>query len=428
MTGSLKKVGRYELGRTLGEGTFAKVKYARNTDTGEVVAIKIIDKEKILKRKMIKREISTMKLIKHPNVVQLFEVIASRKYVYIVMEYVNGGELFDKIVDQGKLREDQARKYFRQLIHAVDYCHSRGVYHRDLKPENMLLDSNSDLKVSDFGLSALSQQRQDDGLFHTICGTPNYVAPEVINEKGYDGARADLWSCGIILYVLLAGFLPFDESNLITLYRKIDQADFSFPSWFSVGAKKLITRILDPNPEARITVPEVLEDEWFKFGYSPMECFDKDVDADEIDATVSTPEVREDIRPALINAFDIISMSQGLDLSGLFKEREVLLKSETRFSSTHPAKVIMSKIEDFASSLGISVRRKNYKMKLQSTRPGRKGCLSMAAEVFEVGPSLFMVDMKKTSGDTLEYSDFHKDLRVGLKDIVWKTEDDFAGL
>eukprot|EP00249_Psilotum_nudum_P012507 c23824_g2_i4 orf=1296-2120(-) len=250
MTGSLKKVGRYELGRTLGEGTFAKVKYARNTDTGEVVAIKIIDKEKILKRKMIKREISTMKLIKHPNVVQLFEVIASRKYVYIVMEYVNGGELFDKIVDQGKLREDQARKYFRQLIHAVDYCHSRGVYHRDLKPENMLLDSNSDLKVSDFGLSALSQQRQDDGLFHTICGTPNYVAPEVINEKGYDGARADLWSCGIILYVLLAGFLPFDESNLITLYRKIDQADFSFPSWFSVGAKKLITRILDPNPEA----------------------------------------------------------------------------------------------------------------------------------------------------------------------------------
>eukprot|EP00249_Psilotum_nudum_P012506 c23824_g2_i3 orf=476-955(-) len=159
-----------------------------------------------------------------------------------------------------------------------------------------------------------------------------------------------------------------------------------------------------------------------------MECFDKDVDADEIDATVSTPEVREDIRPALINAFDIISMSQGLDLSGLFKEREVLLKSETRFSSTHPAKVIMSKIEDFASSLGISVRRKNYKMKLQSTRPGRKGCLSMAAEVFEVGPSLFMVDMKKTSGDTLEYSDFHKDLRVGLKDIVWKTEDDFAGL
>eukprot|EP00249_Psilotum_nudum_P012504 c23824_g1_i2 orf=266-1411(-) len=378
MTGSLKKVGQYELGRTLGEGTFAKVKYARNMNTGEAVAIKIIEKERILKHKMIKREIATMQLIKHPNVVRLFEV------------------------DQGKLPEDQARQYFRQLIHAVDYCHSRGVYHRDLKPENLLLASNGDLKVSDFGLSTLSQQRQGDGLLHTICGTPNYVAPEVIKEKGYDGARADLWSCGIILYVLLAGFLPFDESNIITLYRKIDQADFAFPSWFSAGAKKLISRILDPNSLTRITIPEILEDEWFKFGYSPIECFEKGI---ELDAVFSTSEAKEESRPALINAFDIISMSKGLDLSGLFKEREVLLKSETRFSSKHPAKVIVSRIEDFASSLGIAVRRKNYKMKLQITKPGRKGRVSVAAEIFEVGPSLFMVDLKKTSGDTLEYND-----------------------
>jgi serine/threonine protein kinase len=134
------------------------------------------------------------------------------------------------------------------VINAVDYCHSRGVYHRDLKPENLLLDASGTLKVSDFGLSALSQQVREDGLLHTTCGTPNYVAPEVINNKGYDGAKADLWSCGVILFVLMAGYLPFEDSNLMSLYKKIFKADFSCPSWFSTSAKKLIKKILDPNP------------------------------------------------------------------------------------------------------------------------------------------------------------------------------------
>uniref|UniRef100_A0A453HQV9 non-specific serine/threonine protein kinase n=1 Tax=Aegilops tauschii subsp. strangulata TaxID=200361 RepID=A0A453HQV9_AEGTS len=156
-----RRVGKYELGRTIGEGTFAKVRFARNTETGDPVAIKILDKEKLLKHKMveqIKREIATMKLIKHPNVVRIHEVMGSKTKIYIVLEYVTGGELFDTIVNHGRMREDEARRYFQQLINAVDYCHSRGVYHRDLKPENLLLDSCGNLKVSDFGLSALSQQ------------------------------------------------------------------------------------------------------------------------------------------------------------------------------------------------------------------------------------------------------------------------------
>ncbi|MBA0587492.1 hypothetical protein Gorai_000620 [Gossypium raimondii] len=217
-------VGKYELGRTLGEGTFAKVKFARHLETGENVAIKILDKEKVLKHKMIaqiKREISTMKLIIHPNVIRLYEVMASKTKIYIVLELVTGGELFDKIASKGRLKEDEARKYFQQLINAVDYCHSRGVYHRDLKPENLLLDGNGVLKVSDFGLSALPQQVREDGLLHTTCGTPNYVAPEVIDNKGYDGAKADLWSCGVILFVLMAGYLPFEDSNLVSLYKKV---------------------------------------------------------------------------------------------------------------------------------------------------------------------------------------------------------------
>ncbi|KAJ6408808.1 hypothetical protein OIU84_008496 [Salix udensis] len=156
-----RRVGKYEMGRTIGEGTFAKVKFARNSETGEPVALKILDKEKVLKHKMaeqIKREVATMKRIKHPNVVRLYEVMGSKTKIFIVLEFVTGGELFDKIVNHGRMREDEARGYFHQLINAVDYCHSRGVFHRDLKPENLLLNANGNLKVSDFGLSALSQQ------------------------------------------------------------------------------------------------------------------------------------------------------------------------------------------------------------------------------------------------------------------------------
>ncbi|XP_019191387.1 PREDICTED: CBL-interacting serine/threonine-protein kinase 23 isoform X6 [Ipomoea nil] len=349
------RVGKYELGNTLGEGSFAKVKYATNLDSGESVAIKIIDRDRILRHKMvegIKREISTMKLIKHPNVLRIFEVLASKTKIYIVLEYANGGELFDKIARHGRLKEDEARGYFQQLINAVDYCHSRGVYHRDLKPENLLLDSFGILKVSDFGLSALPKQVREDGLLHTACGTPNYVAPEVLADKGYNGTSADVWSCGVILFVLMAGYLPFDEPNLTVLYRRIQKASFAFPSWFSSSSKKLIKRILDPNPVTRITIPEILKNDWFKKGYKPPHFQpDEDVTLDDVDAVFNDSEI-----------------------------------------------------------------------KLQGDQTGRKGRLSVATEVFEVAPSLHMVQLRKTGGDTLEFHKFYKNLNSGLKDIVWTTE------
>ncbi|KAL2652157.1 hypothetical protein R1flu_020285 [Riccia fluitans] len=430
------KVGKYELGRTLGEGTFAKVKFAKNLETDESVAIKVLDKEKILKHKMveqIKREISTMKLVKHPNIVQLLEVLASKTKIYIVLEFVTGGELFDKIVHQGRLKEDEARKYFQQLINAVDYCHSRGVYHRDLKPENLLLDAQGNLKISDFGLSALPQQYREDGLLHTTCGTPNYVAPEVINDKGYKGATADLWSCGVILYVLMAGYLPFDESNLMTLYKKIYRADFTCPPWFSSGARKLILRILEPNPRNRITVPQILENDWFKKGYQRAKFKEEegadlaDVDAVFSDSTAHLVQEKKEAKPIVMNAFELISLSRGLNLSGLFEEQPDMVKRETRFTSKHPANEIVSKIEEAAKPLGFNVQKRNYKMKLQGDKQGRKGHLSVATEVFEVAPSLFMVELRKAGGDTLEYHKFYKNLSHGLKDIVWKSEVEGSG-
>ncbi|CAL5410166.1 unnamed protein product [Camellia sinensis] len=411
------RVGRYELGRTLGEGAFAKVKFGRNVETGENVAIKVLNKEKLLRHKMIdqiKREISTMKLIRHPNVIRIYEA------------------------SKGRLKEDDARKYFQHLINAVDYCHSRGVFHRDLKPENLLLDAKGVLKVSDFGLSALAQQVQEDGLLHTTCGTPNYVAPEVIKNKGYDGAKADLWSCGVILYLILAGYLPFDDSNLMALYKKIFKAEFTCPPWFSTSAKKLIKRILDPDPVTRISTAEVIENEWFRQGYEPPTFEQVDVCLDDIDAAFNESvdsqnlivERREErpATPVIMNAFELISTSQGLNLSSLFEKHMGIVKRETRFTSKCPANEIMSKIEEAASPLGFDVRKKNYKLKLEAQKTGHKGHLAVATEIFEVAPSLCMVELRKAAGDTLEFHElwFYKILSTGLKDIVWKTGDEAA--
>ncbi|KAK4785730.1 hypothetical protein SAY86_002419 [Trapa natans] len=357
--------------------------------------------------------------------------MGSKTKIFIVLEFVTGGEVFDRIVNHGRMREDEARRYFQQLIHAVDYCHSRGVFHRDLKPENLLLDAFGHLKISDFGLSALSRQVRDDGLLHTTCGTPNYVAPEVLNDRGYDGATADLWSCGVILFVLLSGYLPFDDSNLMNLYKKISAADFTCPPWLSFGAMKLITRILDPNPMTRITIPEILEDGWFRKDYKPP-LFDEkeDVNLDHMKTVFKdTKEYRgteKEEQLKAMNAFELISMSKGLKLDNLFHVEQGF-KRETRFTSKCTANEIINKIEQAAKPLGFDIQKKNYKMQLRNEKAGRKGNLNVATEIFQVAPSLHLVEVRKAKGDTLEFHMFCQNLSTGLEDIVWKTEEDMLG-
>ncbi|MBA0672407.1 hypothetical protein Goklo_025268 [Gossypium klotzschianum] len=421
---------KYEFGRLLGQGNFAKVYYARNIKTSQSVAVKVIDKEKVLKVGMMdqtKREISVMSLVKHPNILELYEVMASKNKIYFVMEYAKGGELFKK-VSKGKLREDMARKYFQQLISAVDFCHSRGVYHRDLKPENLLLDENGILKVSDFGLSALAESKHQDGLLHTSCGTPAYVAPEVINRKGYDGAKADIWSCGVILYVMLAGYLPFHDSNLIAIYRKISKAEYKFPNWFSPEVTKLLSRILNPNPKARISIAKIMTNPWFRKGFNSKPIQSKvekvlvpaDIDAAFSSETKSNAfEAKKDMAKVTnLNAFDIISLSSGFDLSGLFVENDE--KKEVQFTSTHTFSAITSKLEDIAQSLKLKVKKHGGLMKMEGSNGGRKGALAIDAEIFEFTPSFHLVELRKSSGDTLEFRNmFQQDVRPALKDIVW---------
>ncbi|OIS97220.1 PREDICTED: CBL-interacting serine/threonine-protein kinase 6-like [Nicotiana attenuata] len=411
--------GKYELGRLLGHGTFAKVYHARNVQNGKSVAMKVVGKEKVIKVGMmdqIKREISVMKMVKHPNIVELNEVMASKTKIYFAMEFVRGGELFAKI-SKGKLREDVARGYFQQLISAIDFCHSRGVYHRDLKPENLLLDEEGNLKVTDFGLSAFTDHLRQDGLLHTTCGTPAYVAPEVIGKKGYDGAKADIWSCGVILYVLLAGFLPFQDENIMAMYKKIYRGDFKCPPWFSSEARRLITKMLDPNPNSRITTSKIMESTWFKKSM-PKILKSKEEEEFSIGDDINWVEKAKDLET--LNAFHIISLSEGFDLSPLFEEKKKMEKEQMRFATTKSASSVISKLEEVAKTTKFSIKKSDSCVRLQGQESGRKGKLGISADIFAVTSSFLVVEVKKASGDTLEYNQFcSKELRPALKDIVW---------
>uniref|UniRef100_A0A2P2NFZ2 non-specific serine/threonine protein kinase n=1 Tax=Rhizophora mucronata TaxID=61149 RepID=A0A2P2NFZ2_RHIMU len=440
-------LGRYEVGKLLGHGTFAKVYHARNVKTNESVAIKVIDKEKILKGGLIahiKREISILRRVRHPNIVQLFEVMATKAKIYFVMEYVRGGELFKKVA-KGRLKEEVARRYFQQLISAVGFCHARGVFHRDLKPENLLLDENGNLKVSDFGLSAVSDQIRQDGLFHTFCGTPAYVAPEVLAKKGYDAAKVDIWSCGVVLFVLMAGYLPFHDQNIMVMYKKIYRGEFRCPRWFSPELIKLLSRLLDTNPVTRATIPEIMENRWFKKGFKHIKFYIEDdrfysVDDEEeqqevgstdnqssLSESESEMETRRKVtclpRPASLNAFDIISFSPGFDLSGLFEEGG----EGTRFVSGAPVSKIVSKLEEIAKVVSFTVRKKDYRVNLEGTREGVKGPLNVAAEIFELTPKLVVVEVKKKGGDKGEYEEFcNRELKPRFQKLMQEESEEAA--
>jgi len=373
--------------------------------------------------------------------------MATKSKIYFVMEYVRGGELFARVA-KGRLKEDIARRYFQQLISAVGFCHARGVFHRDLKPENLLVDESGDLKVSDFGLSAVADQFHTDGLLHTFCGTPSYVAPEVLARRGYDGAKADIWSCGVILFVLLAGYLPFSDTSLVLLYRKITQSNYKCPPWFSIDARKLLARLLDPNPRTRITMSKLTAHPWFQKGPCPLadrplvaretpallgkeacRCHHHrgDGEDEEEDArrrkrskvtasSSSSPAVA--VRPSSMNAFDIISRSSGLDLSKMFDEEH--RPEEARFASRESTAAIVSRLEEIAAARNLSVRVRD-KGRVEMEEGGRRpGALAIEAEIFEVAPSVHVVEMRKTGGDPLEFREFYRqDLKPSIGDIVW---------
>ncbi|XXG43599.1 hypothetical protein AAC387_Pa01g3589 [Persea americana] len=409
-------LGKYQLGRLLGRGAYAKVYHARSLEDDMGVAIKVIDKSKVAGTTMeprIVREVSVMRRLSHPNIVKLHEVMATKSKIYMVMEHAKGGELFTQISRDGPLTEAAARRYFQQLVSAVHYCHSKGVTHRDIKPQNILLDQEGNLKVSDFGLSALPELLRD-GLLHTSCGTPAFTAPEVVRRKGYDGAKADAWSCGIILYLLLAGCLPFNEANIAVMYQKMYLRDFEFPCWISKSAQRVISRLLDPNPQNRITIEELIRISWFKKSLELNQVsFDLSPHEDLLNTCKAPEEVKFDpIETAqTMNAFDIISLSSGLDLSGLFEGQ---VKRAKRFTSMESTEKILKRLEDLGAALGYKVDRKKGVGLVKKQ-------LILSLSILEVAPSLLLVEVKVIGDNGAEFEElFQGELKSQLEDLVFE--------
>lgn len=291
------QIGQFILGKNLGIGAFGKVKLATHAVTGHKVAVKILNKAKIKQLGMeekVQREINILHLCTHPHIIRLYEVIDTPTDIFLVNEYVSGGELFDYIVSKGRLSADEARNFFHQIVSGVEYCHFQKIVHRDLKPENLLLDSNLNIKIADFGLSNLMR---DGDFLRTSCGSPNYAAPEVISGHLYAGPEVDVWSCGVILYALLCGSLPFDDESIPNLFKKIKSGMYSLPSHLSQLARNLIPRMLEVDPMKRITIPEIRLHPWFQHKLPPylrhppelMEKQERVVDPQVIDEVMKLP-------------------------------------------------------------------------------------------------------------------------------------------
>nr|GAT46733.1 CAMK/CAMKL/GIN4 protein kinase [Mycena chlorophos] len=263
-----KRIGLWKIGRTIGAGSSGRVRIARHAKTGKYAAVKIVSKlhhdsstslnrlgdEAEHTQLSLEREIVVMKLIDHPNIMRLYDVWETSSQLYLILEYVQGGELFEYLCKKGRLPTDEALGYFQQIIAAIDYCHRFNIAHRDLKPENILLDEQFNIKIADFGMAAW----QTNGMLQTSCGSPHYAAPEVVTAQAYNGSAADIWSCGVILHALLAGRLPFDSEDLPTLLMKVGRGVFDMPRDIDPRAQDLIGRMLTIDVRKRITMPQLL--------------------------------------------------------------------------------------------------------------------------------------------------------------------------
>ncbi|XP_049839282.1 serine/threonine-protein kinase BRSK2 isoform X2 [Schistocerca gregaria] len=306
-------VGPFRLEKTLGKGQTGLVKLGVHCVMGKKVAIKIINREKLSESVLMKveREIAIMKLIDHPHVLGLSDVYENKKYLYLVLEHVSGGELFDYLVKKGRLTPKEARRFFRQIISALDFCHSHSICHRDLKPENLLLDEKNNIKIADFGMASLQPA---GSMLETSCGSPHYACPEVIRGEKYDGRKADVWSCGVILYALLVGALPFDDDNLRQLLEKVKRGVFHIPHFVPPDCQNLLRGMIEVNPEKRLTLADINRHPWVTAGGKG-----------ELELELPMMEV---VQTHIIPSIDAMDpdVLQAISSLGCFKDREKLIQ------------------------------------------------------------------------------------------------------
>jgi len=272
---NIRFVGSYILDKTLGVGATGKVKLAKHSRTKEKVGVKIIKKDlfydKPSLRLKIQREISVMKLMFHPHVIKIYDVLEDSKYLFLIIEYASKGELFNYLVEKRKLENREALKFFHEIISGLEYCHKHRICHRDLKLENILLDMKLQIKIADFGMASLSIPNI---MLKTFCGSPHYASPEVVSNEPYNGIKADIWSCGIILYALVVGKLPYDEENdnMRKLFNKIRFEPPRIPRIIHPDCRDLIRALLTINPQKRITIDKIKKHPWYKSSPLPESC------------------------------------------------------------------------------------------------------------------------------------------------------------
>ncbi|XP_066368312.1 CBL-interacting protein kinase 22-like [Miscanthus floridulus] len=411
--------GRYELGRVLGRGASSKVYHARDVRSGVYVAVKAVRKphhpcspeDAAAARRSVERELAALRRVQgHPHVVRLLDVLASRSTVYLVLDLARGGSVQSALEDRGRSEEPAACRLFGQLVSALEHAHARGVFHRDVKPENLLLDERGGLKLTDFGLCAFAnRQLGADGLTATACGSPAYVAPEILLKKRYDPGKADVWSCGVVLFSLTAGYLPFNDGNLMGMYRKICSGKFRCPKWFSSELRSLIGRMLDPEPDRRIKVGEILSHPWLQ------------QDGMSIPVPVAsschpTPEVvkweAESELAREMNAFGILTFASGCDLSGLIGT----LPDRARFvvsSSSINARSILDKVEELGREEGFRMRRKEEAGFGGILFEAMDGKFVAQASVHLLHEEMLLVEVERASNE--EVPKFWEKLQSNLK-------------
>eukprot|EP01062_Namystynia_karyoxenos_P080975 TRINITY_DN881_c0_g1_i1.p1 TRINITY_DN881_c0_g1~~TRINITY_DN881_c0_g1_i1.p1 ORF type:complete len:498 (+),score=232.59 TRINITY_DN881_c0_g1_i1:80-1495(+) len=453
-----KKIGKYQLGETLGEGNYGKVKLAKHVETGQRFAVKIVQKSRLREEgleEQMKREITVQKMLVHRNVVRLFEVMQTDNNIYLVLELITGGELFDRIIQKKRFDEDTARRYFQELIVGLFYCHQQGVAHRDLKPENLLLDDQDHIKITDFGLS--NYQKTPEGsteagpagaLLQTVCGTPNYVAPEVLKTddtgEGYNGFTADVWTCGVILFVMVAGYLPFDDQsgNLNALFTIIQRGEYRFPRNppFSAELQDLVRRILITDPKKRYTLEDIMRHKWFS----------KDFDASQVEAFRGVSKVQptaEQVKnwatkaeetgekekkkgPATdgFNAFQLIDKVTGNVFQALLSSDFASEKEGQQSTMRRSSPCAMLKVDGKTGIESVTKAMKELSAAPQPTKADptiikgaitQRGVLTFACSVTPtVSSKLTLISVRKTKGDTLRFHKVYDELLAKLGSIV----------
>lgn len=432
------RVGRYVLGEQIGAGTFAKVRVAVNTQTHERVAIKCIPRSALHSTENVRREVAALRRINHPHLCNLHDVLVSRDTLYLVTELAAGGELFDRITKSRHFSENKSRAYFKQLVSAVAYCHMHGVCHRDIKPENIFLSADErTLKLGDFGLAGLvggglatsapaaeTTSFAGESVFHSRCGTPGYVAPEVLAGHGYAGEPADCWSCGVVLFVMLAGQSPWHGSSVEEILQSSKHPEaIQFPAYFSPGVRSLLCRILVADPQSRATTAEILEHPWTRqelletngvWSTSELETF-REVEVVD-DGSMAPPAVRNmttgsPMMPNLphVSAFDLISGA--FNLSRITRSgpevtsphRPLCKRAFSHQSAPAVLRALVDSIESQKIVLGLTMRVEALSFKI--IVEGSSG-LRFTIQVYLLSsePLLHMIEAKRTSGSADTFS------------------------